>query len=353
MKFIFKNKINEVDSFSTDDSGELTYIKENVLYAKDQNAIYDAKIEISGLKSSGDWICFNHTLENPKGFVGNSNNNFEILDKQIIKELKDSFIYYGDRFSTTKLQLGNSFAKVWTVEERLIFFTVSNGFLIYTKDDLNINFYSDGLDLRLLWQYDLKTKYNWKQRADYKDEPPVEKQAKVIKFLGVYSNELWVVLNNGALLAVNIETGEESRFIKEGKMIVGESEFEDFKGYFGYETVLDEKNGFIFNLSSHFYIEYNLVAANKHFDSYSFKESSETHKLSLNYIGGFDAENIYSYEGSDNNRFAVFNKLKKEIIWSEEIEEVKGKFPAIRDMKYGGEKIYILDHNNALHVFEK
>lgn len=205
----------------------------------------------------------------------------------------------------------------------------------------------------ILWQYDLSTKYNWQQKADYIDDPDVEKQAEVIKFLGVYKNELWLVLNNGALLALDIETGTESRYIKEGKMIVGESDYEDFKGYFGYDTVIDEENGLIFNLSRHFYIEYNLKSENTYFDSYSFKESSQKHKLNLNYVGGFDEEYIYSYEGSDNNRFAIFSREKKEIIWSSEIEEVKGKFPAIRDLQYGAGKIYVLDHDNTLHIFER
>lgn len=351
MEFVLNNKINKLETFSLKDSGELIYIKENVLYDKDQKVLYDAQKEISGLKSSGEWICFNHTLEKPVGFVGN-NSSFEIFDKQIIKDIKNNYVYYGDKFSTSKIQIGDVFTKVWTVEERLIFFTVSNGFLIYTKDDLNIKFCLDDSNLKLLWQYSLGAKYNWKQMADYIDEPPVEKEAKVIKFLGVYKNELWLVLNSGALLALNTETGEESRYIKNGKMIVGESDFEDFKGYFGYDTVLDEKDGLIFNLSRHFYTVFDINSKNDYFDSYSFKESSIKHKLNLNYIGGHDADRIFAYEGSDNNRFAVFDRAKKEIIWSGEIEDAKNKFPAIRSMKYGGDKIYVLDHNSTLHIFE-
>lgn len=202
-----------------------------------------------------------------------------------------------------------------------------------------------------LWHYDLGTKYNYKE-ADYQGEPPVEVQAEVIKFLGVYKNELWLVLNSG-LLALNIETGTETRYIKEGKMAVGEPFFEDFKGYFGYDTFLDEEKGIIFSLNLHFYIEYDLNSNKNHFDSYSFKASSEKNGLHLNQIGGYDTENIYAYEGSDNNRFAIFSREKKEIIWSEEIPESKDKFPAIRDLQYGAGKIYVLDHYNTLHIFDR
>ncbi len=204
----------------------------------------------------------------------------------------------------------------------------------------------------ILWQHDLGTKYNYFKEADYQGEPPVEVQAEVIKFLGVYKNELWLVLNSG-LLALNIETGAESRYIKEGKMALGEPFLGDFKGYFGYDTVLDEERGIIFNLNLHFYIEYDLNSNKNHFDSYSFKESSDKNGLHLNHIGGYDAENIYAYEGSKNNRFAIFSRDKKEIIWSEEIPEVKDKFPAIRDLQYGAGKLYVLDHYNTLHIFEE
>ncbi|ATA89588.1 hypothetical protein CGC58_07500 [Capnocytophaga stomatis] len=203
----------------------------------------------------------------------------------------------------------------------------------------------------VLWQYNLGKKYNYFKEADYQGEPPVEVQAEVIKFLGVYKDELWLVLNSG-LLALDIKTGKETHYIKEGKMALGEPFFEDFKGYFGYDTVLDEEKGIIFNLNLHFYIEYDLNSNKNYFDSYSFKDSSQKNGLVLNYIGGYDAENIYAYEGSKNNRFAIFSRDKKGIIWSGEIPEAKDKFPAIKDLQYGAGKLYVLDHHNTLHIFE-
>lgn len=291
------------------------------------------------------------------------------IDKSEIEDIKfnekDISINNFQNFNTSnwivykQLNLLEVLAGIYSVDNHNIVY-YKNDFYPYTILDNKIfgllnknNIFLYNHNGLIKWQYDLSTKYNWQQRADYIDEPDVEKQAEVIKFLGVYKNELWLVLNSGALLALNIETGTESRYIKEGKMIVGESDFENFKGYFGYDTVLDEESGLIFNLSRHFYLEYNLNSANSYFDSYSFKESSQEHKLNLNYVGGFDEEYIYSYEGSDNNCFAIFSRAKKEIIWSSEIEEVKGRFPAIRDLQYGAGKIYVLDHDNTLHIFEK
>lgn len=262
--------------------------------------------------------------------------------------------YWNDSYTTrlTKaIDFTNKNLELWESERTFFKTFVLNDDCFFSFNDHIITL-NKVINAEILWQYDLKTKYNWKQRADYIDEPPVEKQAEVIKLLGVYKNEFWLLLNSGALLALNIKTGKESRYIKDGEMITGESDFEDFKGFFGYDTMLDEHTGLIFNLNRFFYIEYNLKSNNTHFESYSFKESSVLHKLNLNYIAGYDTKSIYAYEGSDNNRFAIFNREKKEIIWSGEIEEVKGKFPAIRDMKYGGAKIYVIDHFNILHIFE-
>lgn len=268
--------------------------------------------------------------------------NFEI------SSVKFPFIcfYYGKAPRTYGILDCKEFKKMFEVKEVIGRNIIEN--YIFT-DDLTCRDIRNG---NILWHYDLGTKYNYFKEADYQGEPPVEVQAEVIKFLGVYKNELWLVLNSG-LLALNIETGTETRYIKEGKMAVGEPFFEDFKGYFGYDTVLDEEKGIIFNLNLQFYIEYDLNANKNHFDSYSFKASSEKNGLHLNHIGGYDTENIYAYEGSDNNRFAIFSREKKEIIWSEEIPEVKDKFPAIRDLQYGTGKIYVLDHYNTLHIFDR
>lgn len=224
-----------------------------------------------------------------------------------------------------------------------------NIFSFYHKENIISNF--SLMEQKYLWHFSLSSKYNYFKEADYQGEPPVEVQAEVIKFLGVYKDELWLVLNSG-LLALDIKTGKETHYIKEGKMALGEPFFEDFKGYFGYDTVLDEEKGIIFNLNLHFYIEYDLNSNKNYFDSYSFKDSSQKNGLVLNYIGGYDAENIYAYEGSKNNRFAIFSRDKKGIIWSGEIPEAKDKFPAIKDLQYGAGKLYVLDHHNTLHIFE-
>lgn len=351
--FIKKNILENIDKYRVIDNNLFTINFSNEISNKGKTAkLYNTPID--------GFIVFNN-----KVYYNDWEGNYMILGEEL--ELIDSGIGKAFYFSSEKY-IGNQYLKNSTIVDALIDnqsnlisigcidkfnnLNFSNEYIyIYIGNDKNLNSYLLS-EKKNLWHYDLGTKYNYFKEADYQGEPPVEVQAEVIKFLGVYKNELWLVLNSG-LLALNIETGTETRYIKEGKMAVGEPFFEDFKGYFGYDTFLDEEKGIIFSLNLHFYIEYDLNSNKNHFDSYSFKASSEKNGLHLNQIGGYDTENIYAYEGSDNNRFAIFSREKKEIIWSEEIPESKDKFPAIRNLQYGAGKIYVLDHYNTLHIFEQ
>lgn len=350
--FAESEKINNIKSFLNNNFGEILIDTERKIF-HNRNFIAD-KVDSSYFNLILGKLIY---VKNENTFIDN-----KVLEKiTYIKECKarNKIILSGELEIDYPDVSCNYYIYDLETEEIFNLFNFKNLFdLISFEDNIifgtkqEIVLYPFSQKFNPLWHYDLGTKYNYFKEADYQGEPPVEVQAEVIKFLGVYKNELWLVLNSG-LLALNIETGTETRYIKEGKMAVGEPFFEDFKGYFGYDTVLDEEKGIIFSLNLHFYIEYDLNSNKNHFDSYSFKASSEKNELHLNHIGGYDAENIYAYEGSKNNRFAIFSRDKKEIIWSEEIPEVKDKFPAIRNLQYGAGKIYVLDHYNTLHIFEK
>lgn len=341
-----KYNINNVKAFT---------IKGNALFFNNEFEVFADDILILKSSKSLQEIKYDYPFIYISDIYGNS----FLIDKEV-KFLEETFI---DKIISDSCILVSKDDKtaLYNIKKQTLdylldfnvfkFLLLGNHLFFFKKNTYEIKVFSL-IQKEYIWEYPLLSKYNYFKEADYQGEPPVEVQAEVIKFLGVYKNELWLVLNSG-LLALNIETGTETRYIKEGKMAVGEPFFEDFKGYFGYDTFLDEEKGIIFSLNLHFYIEYDLNSNKNHFDSYSFKDSSEKNGLHLNQIGGYDAENIYAYEGSKNNRFAIFSREKKEIIWSEEIPETQDKFPAIRDLQYGAGKIYVLDHYNTLHIFEE
>ena len=194
----------------------------------------------------------------------------------------------------------------------------------------------------ILWQYSLDKKGSMSVGLE------------IIKFLGIYKNNICFVLNNG-LLVLDIYSGEEAHFISNGKILKGNAFQEDFKGFFGYDTILDISKGIIFNLNLYFYLEYDLNSnSNKnYFNSYRFKNEKNDSVLCLNNVGGYDDKYIYAFEGRDSNRFAVLDREKKEVIWSSELLQKGNEISYIIDMQISGNNIYILDSNHTLHIFER
>ena len=192
----------------------------------------------------------------------------------------------------------------------------------------------------ILWQYSLDKK-------SY-----VSAELEIIKFLGVYKNNICFVLNKG-LLVLDINSGKEIHFILKGENLKGNSFQGDLKGFFGYDTILDVSRGIIFNLNLYFYLEYDLNSNKNLFDSYSFRKEDNNNNLYLNNIGGYDDKYIYAFEGRDSNRFAVLDREKKEVIWSSELLQKRNEISYIIDMQISGNNIYILDSNHTLHIFER
>ena len=192
----------------------------------------------------------------------------------------------------------------------------------------------------ILWQYSLDKK-------SY-----VSAELEIIKFLGVYKNNICFVLNKG-LLVLDINSGKEIHFILKGENLKGNSFQGDLKGFFGYDTILDVSRGIIFNLNLYFYLEYDLNSNKNLFDSYSFRKEDNNNNLYLNNIGGYDDKYIYAFEGRDSNRFAVLDREKKEVIWSSELLQKGNEISYIIDMQISGNNIYILDSNDTLRIFER
>ena len=192
----------------------------------------------------------------------------------------------------------------------------------------------------IIWQYSLEKKGS------------VSAELEIIKFLGVYKNNICFVLNKG-LLVLDINSGKEIHFILKGENLKGNSFQGDLKGFFGYDTILDVSRGIIFNLNLYFYLEYDLNSNKNLFDSYSFRKEDNNNNLYLNNIGGYDDKYIYAFEGRDSNRFAVLDREKKEVIWSSELLQKRNEISYIIDMQISGNNIYILDSNHTLHIFER
>ncbi len=201
-----------------------------------------------------------------------------------------------------------------------------------------------------LWSFELDTKYNW--FAVNTDE---ERENDILKFVSTYDNNIWMCLGSGKLLAISSETGKAKYYLTSPtKFINKQFDFPDEEvGVFGYGTQFDISQSIIFGSISTYYGEVDLKSPLDEYFMYDISTSCKQHKIQMDRMVGFEGDEIYFYEGGSNNRFGVFSRSKKEIIWSSEIPEAKDQFPAIKKMEYSNSKLYILDYFDTLHIFEK
>jgi len=229
---------------------------------------------------------------------------------------------------------------------------LEKGFKIIFKDfvigNLSNVLYAISLQTeKELWNHTLPEKYNWKSGLGNKHERQFD------KVIGVYNEKLFVVLNSGIIQIIDVNNG---RLIDE--LIHAKNQNEILPIEKGFERVnifncysVFDNQGKIFGTKSKYYWEIDIT--NHEFLLYDCTETCNEHQMELDKIAGFEGDEVYFYDGGSNNKFGVFSRSKKEIIWSSEIEETKGLFPAIRDMQYANNKIFVLDLHNTLHIFEQ
>jgi hypothetical protein len=205
------------------------------------------------------------------------------------------------------------------------------------------------------WRYTLPAHYDW-MRQTFRSDPAVKVRAKVYEIPGEYRKVLWAVVRTKkiALLGLDIETGEELFFINQPDHFFSDFLIDETKwgNPFGNQTKIDAESGIVFGVFNHFYGEVHLNAPQPEYHLYDVRESCEEHRMMMNKFGAWEGDRIYFWDGTSSNRFAVFSRAAKEIIWSGQIEEAANTCPAIRSIDYAQGKLYVLDHHHTLHIFQ-
>ncbi|WP_222844152.1 hypothetical protein [Saccharicrinis aurantiacus] len=185
---------------------------------------------------------------------------------------------------------------------------------------------------KLDWEFPLSVYGTYFQNGE--DHP-----MNLRKFLGIYEGVLYIRAGVRLLLGINVSSGKEVFKFTHGKELGGAMFIE-----------LDSEKGCIFSLNSTKYNEIDLKT--NALSQYDIEEDIEKNKVNVSMLGSCEGGLISFYEGVDCNRFAVFSREEKKIVWTGEIEEVKDMFPAIIGMKHSGNKLYVHDIMKTLHIFE-
>ncbi len=201
----------------------------------------------------------------------------------------------------------------------------------------------------LKWQLDISDSYKLQL------ELGGEKKGEVSQFIGVYNNLLWVLLNGGRFIGIDLRSGDVKHCIKDTQHehVYGSIEF--LRGYRSPTSAsfchLDRLKGKIITESIGGIWEINLTADHPHLEVWGLSDQYE--RYGLKSIGhktvllGTDLCFI------DYNalKWGIIDLEAKKVKWvSEKITEAKTQ---LKEIQCGGSKVYVLDGSKTLHIFER
>ena len=199
---------------------------------------------------------------------------------------------------------------------------------------------------QFLWEFPLSSLGKWKNSWDE------ERDFEVYKLIGIYNNIFWAFIEIGGFIGLDIKTGELKYRISEYHM------GKESKLFFRSDYYLDNERGKIFGLA-HIFIEIDLnqdlpfvtqYGLQEEFEKYNIKKANDTAEDFV------VQDNLLYFYLAEQLRFGILDINTKEIIYISEpiaVVERDNSFTRLRDLKVSENKVYILDSNDTLHIFER
>ena len=242
------------------------------------------------------------------------------------------------------------------LEENYLYLeTYTNDVLITSSKDIILGYHI--FPTNLLWEFPLSSLGKWKN--PYTDE---EIDFQVRRLIGIYNGIFWVFLNAEGFIGLDIETGELKYRISEYQQAIGKtstSSYEDGKGFFRSDYLLDNKKRKILGLAVDVFIEIDLTQEPPFVTQYGLQEEFEKYniKKANDTAGSYVVQdNLLYFYLAEKLRFGILDINTKEIIYVSEpiaVVERDDSFTRLRDLKVSENKVYILDSNHTLHIFER
>ena len=310
---------------------------------------------------------------NGKFYCSEWENNYKIFDEnlELIEEGKDkAFLYLSKEFLETYFldeQQKIFITALLDREENLMVlgdidkFSISffqMGIYVYTykKDKI----YDDVMSIRAfsiqkkehLWEFPLASLGKWKNSWDE------ERFFEVYKLIGIYNNIFWAFIEIGGFIGLDIETGELKYHIPEYHQTVGKTICKG-KDFFRSDYLLDNEKGKILGMAMDVFIEIDLTQEPPFVTQYGLQEEFEKYniKKANDTAGSYVVQyNLLYFYLAEKLRFGILDINIKEIIYVSEpiaVVERDDSFTRLRDLKVSENKVYILDSNHTLHIFER
>jgi hypothetical protein len=312
------------------------------------------------------------SLLNDNYFIANTNNFQIIFDKQFIKKgILDnhtliSDIYFSNNLTrltsiNTKFNTDGSIEYNWVIfdilENKIVkdlhlkdnifgFHYTYKDTIIYRTDEANTIITAfDFITARPLWQFDLTTLGTY---SDYNNEI---QNYNVEKILGVHNERLYIGLSDSLILELDITTGDiKYKWHKLPKQFVKHPS----DGFSARLFDLDTENNQLICLAGRRYDTIDLDT--KTYNSIDITKELEQYDIvSIRHQGDFTNEHISAIAHLKNDTWfqdgiVVFNRKTNKIDWFYKNET----FTTGTDTpKLAGNKLYQLDNDRNLYVFEK
>lgn len=247
---------------------------------------------------------------------------------------------YNSDYSTNTFFIRLRSEKVVWEKELSVLPIFTNGTLLFSGlKNLVFAFNRDGSEL---WRYDLSHLGSW---IDYDKK---EKVIEVSRILGVFEDRVYVYLNNGKVLVLNLKTGEKITVLENDK----NTDQGSFKGMFMDAIELDRNSGKLIQLFNQRYTE---VVINTNSVSQSYIEEMKSLRLENMSRFAFDNEHIF-FTDKNHQKLGSLNRSTLKIDWTYDLSEVEINESAGqrfgRELNLKNDRLYVLDNKNTLHVFE-
>ena len=282
-------------------------------------------------------VFTNRSVNTFFNYQGKVINTFE--EKDFYYYFSDSSFIYYDRVSKRLM-----YNDLELLRGKILSSYIFDELLFFEKENKiqTINFLSG----QFLWEFPLSSLGKWKNSWDE------ERDFEVYKLIGIYNNIFWAFIEIGGFIGLDIKTGELKYRISEYHM------GKESKLFFRSDYYLDNERGKIFGLA-HIFIEIDLNQDPPFVTQYGLQEEFEKYNIKKANDTAEDfvvQDNLLYFYLAEQLRFGVLDINTKEIIYISEpiaVVERDDCFTQLKDLKVSENKVYILDSNDTLHIFER
>lgn len=257
--------------------------------------------------------------------------------------------YYPVELSTELKKVADK-AVIFSSKLSAHYFIIKDILIVYASEKLKVYKLKDGY---IKCQFNL-TPY----LIDFITTDHSKSEDKIQNYIGLTGSILWIGLSSGRLLAIDIEKGSLEYQIGFKESNLPQFPFEVKEGDYlpyGEFMQLDEEQNEIFGLRDKYFMQIDLSKPEPKREYFDLGKSVGVHKISSsyrNYALPYDDEFIYFCDDRQG-KIGVFDRDKKEVVWSYELDMERDGIAQILEMKYANNRWYVLDRNDTLHIFER